>query len=400
MSLLDDFLAGEPGPTPTSAPAGFKPVVTEQGRTRHPVDKIDPRLYQIMAVAASQSPYEVRFDSGYREGDKRQHGKHRALDVELWDKRTGKKLADYQDPAHFREYEQFAQTARAVQQQLYPELNQAFRWGGYFSGKKNYGALDLMHFDIGGGKGLGMLGGSWEGGLSDNQRRLWKGIVSEGMGPARGQGLQQAMGPRESNLRRDMRQYYGGSFLDDFLDGGAPAPAAKYNPQEIQDYIRKRSVETGLNPAMMLALAHRESGFDPTIKSKIKKNEYNKIGVGLYQFIPPTARQWGLSDEDRRDYRKSTDAAMRFMTHLKNRFGGDERLALAAWNAGEGSAKKGTGVRGALARGVDPDSITEGGHVAAVLNLMKRYETPEATTSAAPARTTSSRSLLDDFLES
>jgi hypothetical protein len=160
----------------------FQPHVVGAGVSKHPISQTDPRLQKILSVAAQNSPFDVQFKSGYRPGDKRQHGKHNAIDVQLVDKRTGEAFADYQDPRHFRDYEQFAQTARQVQEQLYPELGDAFRWGGYFSGKKNYGALDLMHFDIGGGEGLGMRGGSWEGGLNDQQRALWKGVQSQGMG--------------------------------------------------------------------------------------------------------------------------------------------------------------------------------------------------------------------------
>ena len=186
------FLSGAPteeqyaepqqAPAQFTRSADFQPHVVGAGISKHPISKADPRLQEILSIAAQNTPYDVQFKSGYREGDKRQHGKHNAIDVQLVDKRTGKPLADYQDPRHFRDYEQFAQTAKAVQEQMYPELGDAFRWGGYFSGKKNYGALDLMHFDIGGGQGLGMLGGSWEGGLNEKQRSLWQGVQSQGMG--------------------------------------------------------------------------------------------------------------------------------------------------------------------------------------------------------------------------
>lgn len=177
---------------------------------------------------------------------------------------------------------------------------------------------------------------------------------------------------RLSQMSRDVRRFYGNQ------EAQAPTlkPVDRADPAEIQAYIRQKAQENGINPALMLALAERESQFDNTVKSRIKKKDYNKIGVGLYQFIPPTAAQYGLADADRRDYRKSTDAAMRLMTDLKNEFKGDERLALAAWNAGIGNAKRGTGVRGALAKGLDPDRITEGGHVAAVLNNMQKWQQP------------------------
>lgn len=275
-------------PTENRGLAGFTPVVTEQGRKRHPVDQIDPRLYEIMAMAAKDSPYEVRFDSGYRQGDKRQHGKHNALDVELWDRRTGKKLSDYQDPEHFREYEQFAQTARRVQQQLYPELDGAFRWGGYFSGKKNYGAMDLMHFDIGGGKGLGMLGGSWDGGLTDKQRSLWKGVVSQGMGGQQRTSDSAPMGPPITQLRRDMQAYFPMPALPAGFEVVSAVPPALAKPKQVDSrsawardmlqYAAPAAERIGVDPAFLVAHAAQETGWGRGVHD----NNYFNI-TGTYQ---------------------------------------------------------------------------------------------------------------------
>lgn len=152
---------------------------------------IDKRLRDIISTAAQRFPdYSVTVRSGYRPGDKRQHGKHRAIDINLVDKVTGRKLSDYQDAKTFRTYERFAQEARRVQQEKYPGLDKGFRWGGYFSGavknsilgtKGKYGAVDLMHFDLGGLSGLGMLGGSWAKGLTQKQRGLIPGAESFGI---------------------------------------------------------------------------------------------------------------------------------------------------------------------------------------------------------------------------
>jgi hypothetical protein len=143
---------------------------------------VDPRLLDILQQAAAGSPYDVRFTSGLRPGDKRFHGRGLATDVGLVDPITGQMLDNYQDPSTFRAYEEFAQRARLIQMEQYPDLAEEFRWGGYFSGPKgNYGALDSMHFDLGGGR-VGMGGGSWEHGLTEAQRRLWPGAQSIGMG--------------------------------------------------------------------------------------------------------------------------------------------------------------------------------------------------------------------------
>ena len=142
---------------------------------------VDPRLTDILEQASLRFPgYDVKASSGFRPGDPRFHGKGLATDVQLW--KDGKFLDNYQNATTFRDYEKFAQTARAVQMEKYPELADRFRWGGYFSGGRGkYGANDPMHFDLGGDR-LGMAGGSWAGGLTDAQRKLWPGIESFGMG--------------------------------------------------------------------------------------------------------------------------------------------------------------------------------------------------------------------------
>lgn len=145
-------------------------------------DRVDPRLLAILEAAAAATNMNVEAYSGFRPGDPRFHGKGHAMDVRIIGP-DGKPLANYQDMTHFPTYEKLAQAARQAQMAQHPDLADAFRWGGYFSGGKGkYGALDLMHFDIGGGNGLGMAGGSWEKGLSDEQRRLWQGVQSTGIG--------------------------------------------------------------------------------------------------------------------------------------------------------------------------------------------------------------------------
>jgi hypothetical protein len=146
--------------------------------------KVNAQLRDIVKEAANRFPgYEAHVYSGYRPGDKRNHGKGRALDVALVDKKTGKVLDNYQNAQAFRTYEKFAQTVRDVQQEKYPELDKSLRWGGYFSGDPSvYGAVDLMHFDI---STTPMAGGSWDDGLTKDQRALWPGAESYGLNSPR-----------------------------------------------------------------------------------------------------------------------------------------------------------------------------------------------------------------------
>ncbi len=140
----------------------------------------DAKLKDILSTAALNFPNKVSLISGLRPGDSRFHGQGLAADAKIFGA-DGKALGNYQDASSFRTYEQFAQTARAVQMQKYPELADDFRWGGYFSGGRGkYGAMDTMHFDLG-GRRAPMGGGSWEGGLTDSQRAMWPGAESFGM---------------------------------------------------------------------------------------------------------------------------------------------------------------------------------------------------------------------------
>ncbi len=76
-------------------------------------------------------------------------------------------------------------------------------------------------------------------------------------------------------------------------------------------------------------------------ESALKVDAYSRAGAaGLWQFIPETARAWGLTVNKHVDERfhveKSTRAAIRMMTSLKDKYG-SWCLAAAAYNAGPGN---------------------------------------------------------------
>lgn len=146
---------------------------------------VDARLVKIAELSASylEDGYILFMHSGHREGSKGFHPKNKAIDCRII-LDDGQQLENYQAPENFRLYEIWAQHCKKIQYDKYPALNAALRWGGYFAGKigsgGKYGAMDLMHLDLG-GTSVGMGAGGWINGLNSNWRKNW-GATSKGMG--------------------------------------------------------------------------------------------------------------------------------------------------------------------------------------------------------------------------
>lgn len=99
--------------------------------------------------------------------------------------------------------------------------------------------------------------------------------------------------------------------------------------------IRKKLRARGM-PEELLYLAMMESGLSPRAVSSAS-------AVGLWQFMSPTAQQYGLRvDEwvdERRDPVRATNAALDYLAYLHDRYG-SWYLAAAAYNAGPGTVDR------------------------------------------------------------
>src|SRR3954471_23400366 len=111
------------------------------------------------------------------------------------------------------------------------------------------------------------------------------------------------------------------------------ARGARYEPM-----IRRRFEAEGL-PGDLGYLALIESGYSNDAVSRSQ-------AVGMWQFMKATARGYGMRIDswvdERRDPVKATDAAARYLSHLRRRFG-SLYLAAAAYNAGAGKVSRSLG---------------------------------------------------------
>jgi membrane-bound lytic murein transglycosylase D len=82
----------------------------------------------------------------------------------------------------------------------------------------------------------------------------------------------------------------------------------------------------------------------PIVESAFQPYAYSHAHAsGIWQFIPSTARLYGLEQnwwyDGRRDIYAATQAAIRYLQKLNRDFNGDWLLALAAYNCGEGAVQ-------------------------------------------------------------
>ncbi len=137
----------------------------------------------------------------------------------------------------------------------------------------------------------------------------------------------------------------------------APAAAAPY-AADIQAASRKY----GVPAALIEAVIQQESGFNPNAQSGAGAG-------GLMQLMPQTASGLGVTNVY--DPAQSIDGGTHYLRDQLDRFGGDVRLALAAYNAGPGAV--------ATYGGVPPYPETQS-YVSDVLANYARYSGGSAQT--------------------
>ena len=124
--------------------------------------------------------------------------------------------------------------------------------------------------------------------------------------------------------------------------------------QTLVPLIEKISYEHDVDPALVRAVMRVESNFQVGAVSP-------KGATGLMQLMPATAASYGV--EDIADIEQNIRGGVRFLKHLKTRYGEDLKTLLAAYNAGETAVER-------AGRTVPPYSETQ----QYVVDVIHQYE--------------------------
>lgn len=111
--------------------------------------------------------------------------------------------------------------------------------------------------------------------------------------------------------------------------------ATKLHPKEYEQPIATAALQYGIDPALVRAVIHAESGFNAGAKS-------SKGALGLMQLMPSTARELGVADA--RNPSLNIRGGTQYLAGLLARFKNDISLAAAAYNAGPQAVEKHAGI--------------------------------------------------------
>lgn len=124
--------------------------------------------------------------------------------------------------------------------------------------------------------------------------------------------------------------------------GSQPVTSISQNQSQVEQMVRTAALRHGVKPELALAVARTESN--------LSQEAISPVGaIGVMQLMPDTARSLGVRDAH--DIRDNIDGGVRYLKQMLGTFQ-DERLAVAAYNAGPEAVKQ--------YRGIPPYAETQG----------------------------------------
>jgi soluble lytic murein transglycosylase-like protein len=105
------------------------------------------------------------------------------------------------------------------------------------------------------------------------------------------------------------------------------------SPEQIEPMIAGSAAEWDVDPALVRALIHQESGFRPCAVSP-------RGALGLMQLMPETTALLGVADPF--DPEQNVRSGVQYLRQMLDQFQNDASLALAAYNAGPSKVEDGS----------------------------------------------------------
>lgn len=134
----------------------------------------------------------------------------------------------------------------------------------------------------------------------------------------------------------NMYQQYVNTYQTNAAKTDTIAPTSSNSPKTKYDAIIKKASETyGIPEKMIKAVIKQESDFNPTIKSYAG-------AAGLMQLMPATAAHVGVTDVYNPE--QNIMGGTKYLRMMLDKFGGDYKMMLAAYNAGPGNVMKYKGI--------------------------------------------------------
>ncbi len=119
------------------------------------------------------------------------------------------------------------------------------------------------------------------------------------------------------------------------LQPGVDFRTLRLNTAAFDAEIRAAAAQQGVEEAIVRAIIHAESSFNP--------NALSRVGAqGLMQLMPATARRFGVSNAF--DPSQNIRGGVQYLAWLLKRYNGDLALVAAGYNAGEGAVDRYKGV--------------------------------------------------------
>ena len=133
---------------------------------------------------------------------------------------------------------------------------------------------------------------------------------------------------------------------------------ARY-PLEYEHIVSAHARNYDLDPTLLAAVIYAESRFDPDVESEAG-------AVGLMQLLPDTAKGIAVRTggakfvlSDLRNPEINVRYGSWYLDHLRGRYDGDVRLALAAYHAGQGNVDRWLADGGGIAFPETRDYVAE-----------------------------------------